>query len=179
MPNLTIPKSALEPRPAFQAGVYDVMFKGFKPALSKKSPDKEQTINLNPEIVIVNSPLTFPDGKPYNGTKVFTSLNLGFMPAVQDFFHAFGEALIEDGDNVDIPGSFANGTSNPDPKNWGPYSGPILNAIGKLELVEVQANKKQGNTYVPDPTKTRSDIKRYICAVSGCQVNHMESLIRN
>jgi hypothetical protein len=181
MPNMTFPKSALEPRPAFKPGIYDVMFKGFKPALSKNANETtgERTINLNPELVICNSPETFPDGKPYNGSKVFCSLNLSFLPAVQDFFHAYGEELVENGENVDLPGSFANGTQDPDPKNWGPYSGVILNGIGKVELVEVQANKKVGKTYVPDPTKTRSDIKRWICAVNGCQVQHMESLIRS
>jgi len=181
MPNMSFPKSALEPRPNFQPGVYDVMFKGFKPALSKNANETtgEKSINLNPELVIVNSSLTFPDGKPYNGSKVFTSLNLSFLPAVQDFFHAFGEALVENGDNVDLPGAFANGTSAADPKQWGPYSGTILNGIAKVELVETQANKKVGNQYVPDPTKTRTDIKRWICNVPGCQVQHLESLIRN
>ena len=182
MPNLTFPKSALEPRPAFKPGVYDIMFKGFKPALSAKKPDKEQTVNLNPELVIVNSPETFPDGKPYNGSKIMTSLNLSFLPAVQDFFHCFGDSLVEREENgeqvVDLPGSFANGTSHPDPKMWGPYSGVIVNAIGKVELVETQANKKVGNTYVPDPTKTRSEIKRYICNVPGCAVQHLETMIR-
>lgn len=182
MPNMTFPKSALEPRPNLPAGIYDVMFKGFKPALSKNPSEStgEKSINLNPEIVICNSPLTFgKENKPVNGQKVFTSLNLSFLPAVQDFFHCFGETLIENGENVDLPGSFANGTANPDPKQWGPYSGAAVNCIGKIELVEVQANKKVGNTYVPDPTKTRTEIKRYHCAVPGCTIEHMESLIRS
>lgn len=181
MPNLTFPKSALEPRPNFKAGVYDLMFKGFKPLLSKNANENtgEKSINLNPELVIVNSSETFPDGKPYNGSKVFTSLNLSFLPAVQDFFHAYGEGLIENGDNVDLPGSFANGTSSSDPKNWGAYQGTILNGIAKVELVETQANKKDASgKWVPDPTKTRTDIKRWFCVVPGCQTQHVESLIR-
>lgn len=179
MPNLQFPKTALEPRPNIPPGVVQVMFKGFKPSLSKKQEGKDQTINLNPELVIVNHPGTFPDGKPINGSKVFTSLNLSFLPAVQDFFHCFGEQLIENGDNVEIPGQFANGTSDPNPANWGPYSGSCVNAVGSLELLEVQANKKVGNTYVPDPTKTRTDIKRYMCQVPGCTAQHVESLIRS
>ena len=181
MPNMSFPKSALEPRPAFKSGVYDCMFKGFKPALSKNPSEStgERSTNLNPELVIVNSPESFPDGKPYNGSKLFFSANLSFLPAVQDMFHAFGEVLIENGDNVDLPGSFANGTSDPDPKNWGLYSGNCLNAIGKVEIVETQAQKKVNNKWVPDPTKTRSEIKRFICAVPGCQVQHLESLIRS
>ena len=180
-PNLQFPKSALEPRPAFKAGIYDVMFKGFKQSLSKNANETtgEKSINLNPELTICNSPETFPDGKPYNGSKVFTPLNLSFLPAVQDFFHCFGDVLVENGDVIDLPGSFGNGTSDPDPKNWGPYSGVSLNAIGKIELVETPANKKVGNKYVPDPTKTRTEIKRYICNVPGCAVNHLETLIRS
>lgn len=181
MPNMTFPKSALEPRPAFKAGVYDVMFKGFKPQLSKNANETtgEKSVNLNPELTICNSPETFPDGKPYNGSKVFFAANLSFLPAVQDLFHCFGDVLIENGDNVDLPGAFANGTQNPDPKQWGPYSGNALNAIGKVEIVETPAQKKVGNQWVPDPTKTRSEIKRFICAVPGCQVQHLESLIRS
>lgn len=181
MPNMTFPKSALEPRPAFKSGVYDVMFKGFKQALTKNPSETtgEKGINLNPEIVICNSPDTFPDGKPYNGSKVFTALNLSFLPAVQDFFHCFGESLIENGENVDLPGAFSNGTDSADPKNWGQYSGNALNAIGKVEIQETPAQKKVGNSWVADPGKTRSEIKRFICNVPGCQVKHMESLIRS
>lgn len=182
MPNMSFPKSALEPRPALPSGIYDVMFKGFKPQLSKTANVNtgEKSINLNPELVICNSPLTLPDGKPVNGSKVFTSLNLSFLPAVQDFFHAFGEALVENGDNVDLPGSFANGTQDPDPKNWGAYSGNIVNGMAKVELVETMANKKNAQgQYVPDPTKTRTEIKRWICAVPGCEIQHLESLIRS
>lgn len=181
MPNMTFPKSALEPRPAFKSGIYDVMLKGLKQALTKNVSEStgEKGINLNPELVICNSPESFPDGKPYNGSKVFFAANLAFLPAVQDMFHCFGEPLIENGDNVDLPGSFANGTSDPDPKNWGVYSGNAINAIGKVEIQEVPAQKKVGNKYVPDPGKTRSEIKRFICAVPGCQVQHLETLIRS
>jgi hypothetical protein len=158
------------------------MFKGFKPALSKPVPGKDQTVNLNPEIVIVNSPLTFgKDNRPLNGQKIFTSLNIAFMPAVQDFFHCFGEQLTVDDENesVDIPGSFSNGTSDPNPALWGQYQGNIVNAIGRIEIVETQANKKENGQWVPDPTKTRSEIKRYFCNVPGCQTIHLESLIRS
>ncbi len=181
MPNMMFPKSALEPRPAFKSGIYDVMLKGLKPALSKNVSETtgEKSINLTPELVICNSAETFPDGKPYNGSKVFFSGNLSFLPAVQDMFHCFGEPLLENGDQVELPGSFGNGTTDPDPKNWGAYSGAVVNSIGQVEIVETPAQKKVGGQWVPDPGKTRSEIKRFICKVPGCTVQHLESLIRS
>jgi hypothetical protein len=181
MPNLTFPKSALEPRPNLPAGMIQVMFKGFKQKLSAKKPDKEQTVNMNPELVVVNDSRTLPDGKSLNGQKVFDSLNLSFMPRVQDFFHCFGVEMVENGDNVDFPGFFDGDTTQTDCAKWGAYHGGGLNEIGTIELVETQANKKDPATgqYVPDPTKTRTEIKRYICRVPGCQVQHMENLIRS
>jgi hypothetical protein len=179
-PNLQFPKSALEPRPNLPAGRLTVMFKGFKPKLSKNPSEStgEKTVNLNPEITVINDSRSTQDGKPLNGQKVFTSLNLSFLPAVQDFFHALGVPLTEDGENVELPGYFDGDASNPDPSKWGTFQGPAINETAELELVEVQANKKVGNTYVPDPTKTRTDIKRWFCRVPGCTVQHMESLIR-
>ena len=179
MANLTFPKSALEPRPNVPAGKITVMFKGFKPKLSKKQEGKDQTVNLNPELVIVNDSRSFPDGKPLNGAKLFESLNLSFLPRVQDFCHALGVPLTEDGDNVTLPGYFDGDNDNPDPTRWGNFQGPMLNETLELELVEVQANKKgPDGKYHPDPTKTRTDIKRYFCRVPGCQVQHLESLIQ-
>ncbi|MGB2626444.1 MAG: hypothetical protein WAK20_06620 [Candidatus Acidiferrum sp.] len=157
------------------------MFKGFKPKLSKNESvtTGEKTINLNPELVIVNDPRTTPDGKSLNGQKVFTSLNMAFAPAIQDFFHALGLTLNEVGEDVELPGYFDGDATNPDPTKWGTFQGQAVNETAVLELAEIQASKKVGNSYVPDPTKTRTDIKRYVCRVPGCTVQHMESLIRS
>lgn len=174
MPNLTFPKSALEPRPNLPAGQIQVMFKGFKPKLSKKKEGKDQSVNLNPELVIVNDPRQTADGKPLNGQKLFETLNLTFLPRLQDFVHAFGVAMTESGDNVDLPGYFDGDTSNPDPAQWGNYQGPLLNEIATLELAEVKSRRSGAK-----PTDTQVDIKRYICRVSGCTVSHMESLLQN
>lgn len=178
MPNLSFPKSALEPRPNLPAGRITVMFKGFKPKISKKQEGKDQSINLNPELVIINDSRSDPSGKPLNGQKLFDSLNLSFLPRLQDFVHAFGEAMIESGDNVDLPGYFDGDTSAtingvPDPTKWGSYQGPLLNQTAEVELVEVPSRKSGAK-----PTDTQVDIKRYYCRVPGCTVQHMESLIR-
>lgn len=182
MPNLTFPKSALEPRPNLPAGPIQVMFKGFKPKLSAQQPGKTQSTNLNPELVIVNDTRSTPDGKPLNGQKLFDSLNLSFLPRLQDFCHCFGSAMVEDGDSVDLPGYFSgdtsaittsNGETIPDPSKWGQYAGPLLNEIGDILLKEVPSRKKGAK-----PTDTQVDIDRYICRVAGCTTQHMETLIR-
>src|SRR5580700_9155206 len=168
MPNLTFPKSALEPRPNLPAGPLQVVFTGFKPKLSKKKPDKEQSVNMNPEIKIINDSRSDVSGKPLNGQKLFESLNLSFLPRVQDFVHAFGCEMVENGDNVDLPGYFDGDTANADPSKWGAYHGPLLNEMATIELAEVPSRKPGAK-----PTDTQVDIKRYICRVSGCTVNHM------
>jgi hypothetical protein len=148
------------------------MFKGFKPKMSKNK--EKPSVNLNPELVIVNDARITPDGKPLNGQKLFESLNLSFLPRVQDFFHALGAPMTESGDNVELPGYFDGDTSNPDPTKWGQFHGPAINEIAELELAEVPSRKSGAK-----PTDTQTDIKRYYCRVPGCTVQHMESLIQS
>jgi hypothetical protein len=173
MPNLTFPKSALEPRPDLPTGTIQVMFGGFKQKLSKKKEGKDQSINLNPELKIVNDPRQSKDGKPLNGQKVFETLNLSFMPRVQDFLHAFGVTFDEDGENVSIPGYWDNGTDDPDPAKWGAYHGPLDGEFATLELAEEKSRRTGAK-----PTDTQVSVKRYICRVQGCTVQHMESLLQ-
>lgn len=172
MPNLTFPKSALEPRAQLPAGIVTVIFEGFKPKLSKNK--EKPSVNLNPQLKIVNDSRVDASGKSLNGQKVFDSLNLSFLPRLQDFVHAFGEELVENGDNVDLPGYFDGDTSNADPAQWGQYHGPLLGRQAQLELVEVPSRKPGAK-----PTDTQVDIKRYICSVPGCGTRHMESLIQS
>jgi hypothetical protein len=174
MPNLQFPKSALEPRPNLPAGMIQVIFNGFKPKLSKKQEGKDQTVNMNPELVIINDSRTTADGKPLNGQKLFTSLNLSFLPAVQDFCHAFGQPMTESGDNVDLPGYFDGDTTVVDPAKWGQYHGPLQGEQATIELAEVPSRRQGAKA-----TDTQVDIKRYICRVQGCTTNHMETLIRS
>lgn len=170
MPNIKLPKTALEPRPNLPAGMYDVMLDGFKPGLSKGADGKAKTVNLQPQMKIINSAGTTTDGKPLNGQKVFDNLNVGFGPRLQDFVHCFGERMVEEGDTVDIPGQFVG--PDDDPSKW-VYHGPLTGKVGKLELVEIAATKPGAK-----PTDKVTTIKRYFCAVQGCDVNHMENLAR-
>jgi hypothetical protein len=151
-----------------------VIFNGFKPKLSKLKVGKTQSVNMNPELKIVNDSRTDPSGKPLNGQKLFENLNLTFLPRVQDFVHAFGQEMVENGDNVDFPGYFDGDTSATDPAKWGQYHGPLQGEIATLELAE-EPSRKAG----AKPTDTQVSIKRYICRVPGCAVNHMESLLQS
>lgn len=171
MPNLTFPKTALEPRPNLPVGQIMVIFTGFKPKMSKNV--EKPSVNMNPTLSITGDGRQGPDGKPLNGQRVFENLNLGFLPRVQDFLHAFGVEFVENGDNVDIPGYFDGDTDNPDPTKWGAYHGPLENESATLELAE-EKSRRQG----AKPTDTQVSIKRYICRVPGCQVSHMESLLQ-
>jgi hypothetical protein len=174
MANLTFPKSALEPRPNLPTGMIQVIFNGFKPKLSKKKEGKEQSVNLNPELKIINDSRVDKDGKTLNGQKLFENLNLTFLPRVQDFVHAFGQEMVEDGENVNLPGYWDGDTSQPDPVKWGAYHGPLQGEIATVELAE-EPSRKVG----AKPTDTQVSIKRYICRVPSCQVQHMESLLQS
>lgn len=176
MPRITIPKGALEPRPSFQPGLAQVQCKGFKPEKSKKG----NSINLNPQLVIVNDPRKFPDGKPYNGQTVPVALNEQFFGELFDFCHCFGDPMPAD-QNGDRNLDWGNNGNNTDaePRMWTTYSGQMLNAIGTVELAEVPARVKQADgTYAPDGTRTRTEIKRFICNIPGCKERHIENLIR-
>jgi hypothetical protein len=174
MPNLTFPKSALEPRPNLPAGQITIVFGGFKPKLSKKKEGKDQSVNLNPDLKVINDSRTTPDGKPLNGQRLFESLNLSFLPRVQDFCHAFGVPMTENGDNVDLPGYWDGDTTQTDPTKWGAYHGPLQGEQALIELAEVQSRKAGAKA-----TDTQVDIKRYICRVPGCTVQHLESLLQS
>lgn len=179
-PNLSFPKTAVQDRVNMPGGIYEVMLTGFAQDLSKKKDGKEQTVNLNPILIVVNSIGTFPDGKPYNGTRVYDALNIQFNQRILDFFHCFNdkEGCWETETDHGIVDRWAGGATTPDPKTWGPYVGPCINAVGKIELVEVPQSKQVGDKWVPDPTRTRNDIKRYFCAVPQCAEKHSESLLR-
>lgn len=174
MPNLTFPKTALEPRANLPAGTIQVVFNGFKPKLSKKQEGKEQSVNLNPDLKVINDQRSDASGKSLNGQKLFDSMNLSFLPRLQDFVHAFGSEMVEDGENVNLPGYWDGDTSQHDPTKWGAYHGPLQGEIATIELAEVPSRKAGAKA-----TDTQVDIKRYICRVPGCTTQHMESLIRS
>jgi hypothetical protein len=165
---LSIPKKTLEPFAPIPAGFVQVIFQGFKPKLSKPKEGKTQSVNMNPILRVVNDSRTTADGRPLNGQPVFDNLNLNFVPGVIDFHHAFGVDLIENGEQFDLPGKFSNGTSDPNPENWGTYSGPLDGKTATIELVETTYNGKP-----------QIKIKRYLCVLGDtCQMKHSDNLVK-
>jgi hypothetical protein len=164
---LSIPKKTLEPRAAIPAGFVQVIFQGFKPKLSKPKEGKTQSVNFNPQLRIVNDARTDATGKSLNGQPVFDNLNWNFTPGIVDFFHAFGVELIENGDQLDIPGTWSGDTQSPNPELWGTYSGPLDGKTATIELVETSY---QG--------KPQMKIKRYLCILGDtCNMKHSDNLV--
>lgn len=176
MPSLSFPATAFEPRANLPAGLVQVIFTGFKPKLSKNL--NNPSVNMNAILSVINDARVDDKNNSINGQRIFENLNLSFLPRLIDFIHAFGLEMVQNGDNLDIPGSFDGDTSDiMRPDLWGNYQGPLLMAgtnIATLELAEVPSRRKGAK-----PTDTQTDIKRYICAVPGCTHRHLESLLQS
>lgn len=168
MPKIGVSKKSLMPPEKLPAGIVTLRFDGFKPALSKKRPNKDQSLNLNPILTVINNPN--PD---VNNRKHFENLNINAAWVIRDFVHAFGVTMEDGGgDDVQIPGEFIGG--NPQTFEGSTYQGPLLGKIAQVELVDVPAQDAFGN-----PTgELRSVTKRYICSVPGCTEKHSENLAK-
>lgn len=169
MPKLTMSKKSLEPPASLPPGIVTLRMDGFKPKLSRKKPGKDQSLNLNPVLTVINNPN--PD---VNNRKHFENLNLNATWVIRDFVHCFGVALEDAGsDDVSIPGEFIGG--DPATFEGSTYQGPLLGKVGQVELIEVPATDEHGNQVAG---KTRTVTKRYICSVPGCQEKHSENLAK-
>ena len=149
MPKITPPPESLEGRKPNAAGVYMVRLDGFKPRKSKSG----DSVNLYPTLKIINHPTA-------NDNNVFENLNSSAGWVLKDFVHAFGLPM----DNGSLPGDFQG--PDDDPTKW-TYVGPLKGRTAKLE-VAMKDNTKGGMI---------DAVKRYFCAVPGCQEKHSESLI--
>ena len=158
MPKITVSKEQMEGRKPLSTGIYEVVLRGFEP---KKSKDGG-SINLRPKLVVVNHATE-------NNNRVFDNLNSNAGFYHEDFVHAFGLQMEQTGPNeFSIPGDFMPDPNDPDnPTKW-VYNGPLL---GRTARVEVVLGK---NTEGKDSTQ----VKRWLCAIPGCQNKHKESLIK-
>lgn len=173
MAKINIPSKSLQPPDQLPAGIHQVMLVGFKPAMSKGKDGKTPTLNLNPQIKIINSQLTDKDGRTINGKQVFESMNIQAGWVIRDFIHCFGVDFVpaptpDDPDGKAIPGTEVWDNAGDNPATWPSYNGPLLNAQGQLELVEVPGNNG----------KTRTVTKRYFCQIPGCTEQHSENLAK-
>lgn len=184
-----VPSSKLQEKKWVPPGIYEFRIKGFKPDFTKA----KTSINLNPELEIVNTPGTFlcddPDcatkhddgqgnpGHAFNGNKpAFLSGNEGAMFIVVAMVHSLGFEMVE-GINPDtgepttsIPGKF-NFVKADDPRTW-TYEGPLTDSAytGKLEVSHVDTI--EGGRV----TGHKNNIRMFVCKVPGCTQRHPSDL---
>lgn len=162
MPRIQTPKDKLASQEQLPPGIYDFTVKEFKPATSKKGG----SVNLNPYLRITNHPTL-------NDRAVFENLNSQAWWVQEDFCHALGVPMEDDGSGgMILPGKFickqhGEADCKCDPKDNWMYQGPLVGRVGKLEIA-MGDNGKGGMV---------AKVKRYICAVPGCQERHRESLL--
>jgi len=177
MPKMSIPSKSLQPPDPIPPGIYDVMLTGFKPTLSKQKEGKTQSINLNPQMKIINSTETDAEGKSLNGKPIFENLNMQAGWVIKDLIHSFGQDFVpsptpDDPDAKGVPGFDIWDTADmKSPQTWPPYNGPLLNEVGRLEIVQVPGATASA--------KPRSAVKRYFCRVPGCTEQHSENLAKS
>lgn len=157
MPKIRPPKESLQEKQPVPAGIYSFRLDGFSP----KSSNKGDSTNLNPKLVIVNDP-------NFNDNRIFENLNSEAGWIQKDFCHSLG---IEMEEGEIFPGEFLGPNDKPD--QWS-YIGPLLGRIGQCEVVLVPKQDANGN----QKAGFKNSIKRYICAIPGCQVKHTANLIK-
>lgn len=166
MPSIKVSNDSLKAPEPVEAGVYEFRFEGFKPKFSK---DKG-SINLNPQLIIINNPKY--DGSAGDGKKhqIFENLNTKAPWVQQDFVHSLGIVMEKvDATTSQIPGAFDGPEDNPE--QW-KYTGPLTGRTGKCEVILETYNGKPQNK-----------IKQYICNVTNCaqmnpDVKHSTNLIK-
>lgn len=138
----------LEPVPA---GIYEVRLIGFEPTISKKG----DSANLNPIFSVVNHPEF--EGRTLKYVFVGNTKIPSFL---QDMCHCFGLEMEEyDSDRPKIPGIWDTDKAKfkaDDFKTY-VYSGPLLNKVGKVEVIESSWQNKPNNK-----------IRKFFCNVPQC-----------
>jgi hypothetical protein len=148
-------KESLKGLPPIPGGIFEFRVDGFKPKFSKG----KDSVNLNPIIKIINN-----NDPELNNKPIFENLNTNAGWVMNDFIHALGLEMVDNGDNVDIPGEFTGPDS--DPSKW-VYNGPILGRTGTVELVQIEYEGKK-----------QTKPMKYFCQVAGCQVKHSDQLTK-
>lgn len=156
MPKIGASKEQLKGLPPLPPGIYHVRLDKFEPKKPKK-PGSD-SVNLNPVLKIINHPTL-------NDRIVFFSFNTAFSPNILEFCHGFGERLVADGEDMNIPGEFVP-LDEPDPTKW-TYMGPLSGRTARVELTE-KDNGKGGKNIA---------VKKFFCAVQGCTEKHKDSLL--
>lgn len=162
---MKVSNDKLEGMDVVPAGQYDIKLVAFNPKPSKKG----DSVNLNAIMEITNHP-------EFAGRKVFDTLNSGGSFTWPDFVHCFGLPMeVIDADNSTIPGDWDGDPAKfkeDDYTTW-KYKGPLVGRSGKAEIAVDNYNGKDNNK-----------IRRYFCAVQGCEqkfpkIRHQTDLLRN
>lgn len=150
-----------EPVPS---GIYEVRLIGFEPKAAKNGA----SANLNPIFSIVNHP-------DFEGrTLKYVFVGNSKIPAfLQDMCHCFGLEMEEyDTDRPKIPGIWDTDKQKFKPGQFETYvySGPLLNKVGKVEVIESSYNGKPNNK-----------IRKFFCNVTQCaerfpEISHSENV---
>jgi hypothetical protein len=148
-------------RQVAEEGMYTLALRGFtpKPIIPKDGTDVSPGVNYNPILEILSkvdgSPApTRTDGKPL---RVFFSAPTTWQGAVEDFCHAFGLPLEDDGNgNVGLPGIWDPQEEQDVTKCT--YRGPLLDGrTAQAFLVKTTYNGQEKN-----------EIKYFVCKVPNC-----------
>jgi hypothetical protein len=152
MPKLTVSKESIERPEPLPEGTYVVRLDGFRPASSRDGG----SVNYNPVLVVVDS---VEHGTAYSGRRVFTNLNSKAGWIINEFSHAFGYPLVDDGESLALPGEFVG--PDDDPSQWS-YVGPLVGRTARVRVVQTQG--QDGSI--------RNEIRQYYCSVPGCAESH-------
>ncbi len=137
-------------------GLYALELVSLQPKKPSKAPAEgydpgTHGLNINARLVVVNNT------EELNETSVFFTLSTKFPTAIQDFSHAFGFAMEEEGGNISLPGELLGDPTNPDSLK---YAGPLL---GRICTAFIEPQVYNNNT--------RNTIRYFNCAVMACGTN--------
>lgn len=159
MPKVGVNRDQLEGLKNPPSGIYDFRFDGFKPKYAKQKEGKERSINMRPQLIVINN-------QQFNDAPIMCNGNTAFAAELFDMCHALGlryEGEAEGSDDMKIPGDFQG--PDDDPSQW-TYIGPLAGATGQVEI---------GETTGQDG-KPRTQVKKFFCKVAGCDARHRDSL---
>lgn len=151
----------LQPIPA---GIYDVRLVGFEPKQAKNG----DSVNLNPVFTVVNHP-------EFEGrTLKYVFVGNSKIPAfLQDMVHCFGlEMEDQTSDRPKLPGIWDTDKAKfkADDFSTYVYSGPLINKVGKIELIESEYQGKKNNK-----------VRKFFCQIPQCaerfpEVSHSDNV---
>jgi hypothetical protein len=170
-------KEELSGAPPIPAGKYTLQLKVFKPKASALKPGETESssLNLNPELVVINHP-------DYEGRRIFWNMNTKGAFIFTDFVHACGLQMEEVQNeyagtakaSYTLPGVF-EGADDPKvkPEDW-KYLGPLTNKTLEVEVAETPAQTGADGKFY----KAKNEIRQFFCAIPNCQEKHSTNLIK-